>query len=144
MQAAKEAKGANARTKELTGWKRNVCNRACFVKLCLYFLLLYFTDRKPFRPIIKTSLGPAFHTPYMWLALATLQRFAIEKLKQWNSAVVVFLSSTAGVTQLLPHLGQTQEQYYGTAPTYKETTGLFRVWGVGLGLNPNRPVLVPK
>ena len=67
LQAATEAKGANARTKEFTAWKRNVCNRACFAF--------------PTFPIIKTSLGPALHTPHMWPALATLQRFAIEKLK---------------------------------------------------------------
>ena len=88
LQAAEEAKGANARTKELTAWKRNVCNRACFVKLCLLPTpLLHGSEAFPKFPIIKTSLGPAFHTPHMWPALATLQRFAIEKLKhgilQW-------------------------------------------------------------
>ena len=82
LQAAKEAKGANARTKELTAWKRNVCNRACFVKSCLRPTpLLHGSGAFPKFPIIKTSLGSAFHTPHMWPALATLQRFAIEKLK---------------------------------------------------------------
>ena len=42
-QAANEAKGANARTKELTAWKRNVCNRACFVNLC--YTSYSFTSR---------------------------------------------------------------------------------------------------
>ena len=82
VQAAKEAKGANARTNELTAWKRNACKRLCFVKLCfLPTPLLHGSEASPKFPIIKTSLEPAFHTPHMWPALAALQRFAIEKLK---------------------------------------------------------------
>ena len=71
LQVAKEAKGTNART-EFAAWKRNVCNRACFVKLCL--------RPTPFRYFQLLRL--ALHTPHIWPALATtLQRFAIEKLK---------------------------------------------------------------
>ena len=68
LQAAEEAKGANARTKELTAWKRNVCNRACFVKLCL------------------------LPTPLL------------------HGSEAGSVSLLRGVTQLLPHLGQPQEQ----------------------------------
>ena len=45
MQAAKEAEGANARTKKLTAWKRNVCNRACFVNREIMLTSYSFTSR---------------------------------------------------------------------------------------------------
>ena len=107
LQAAKAAKGANAQTKELTAWKRNVCNRACFVKLCLRPTpLLHGSGAFPKFPIIKTSLGPALPPA----RASNTSEICNREVKTWNSEVVVFLSSTRGITQLLPHLGQPQEQ----------------------------------